>query len=147
MLTAGLVADRGTPIKRVWARSDWPLAERVYGRVDRPLCSSRPPPGSSTKLRERGHPGRFAALKLLANQLARDLPVDIRTKRDDFWGWAERAGQELSGLDGPDRKWCDTGRGGARTNSQPSFPHVRISLSVDDRPLEPKSRCGGTVGK
>jgi hypothetical protein len=45
---------------------------------------------------------QFPALKLLASQLARDLPIDVRKYPEDFTGWAERAQAELDGLQDQD---------------------------------------------
>jgi hypothetical protein len=45
-----------------------------------------------------------AALELLANQLARDVPIDTRAERGDFAGWSARARSQLTNLEARDRE-------------------------------------------
>lgn len=108
VLTVGLVADRGTAIKRIWGRSDWPLAERVIAENTGRVLFLRTAIWAFAEAEAGGERwANPAALKLLANQLARDLPVDLRTKRDDFSGWARRAREELNGIEAADRERRD----------------------------------------
>jgi hypothetical protein len=105
ILTNGLMADRGTPIKRIWGRSDWPLAHRVIADTSGRVLFLKTAMWVFNQAMGDGNEWEnFAALKLMASQLARDLPVDIRTKPDDFEGWSARARTELAGLEGTDRE-------------------------------------------
>lgn len=100
MLTNGLVANTGTPIKRIWARSDWPLADRVVADTSgRVLFLKTALWVFEQATRADAKWANQAALEMLANQLARDVPIDTRALHRDFSAWSARVREELAGLE------------------------------------------------
>jgi hypothetical protein len=82
-LCHGLTSDRGEAIKRLWARSDWPLEDRVVApttgrvqhlRVTIRLCEIAAAEGGAADP---------TMLKIIAADHARDLP-GLRIKRGEF---------------------------------------------------------------
>lgn len=104
VLTTGLIADSGTPIKRIWARSDWPLADRIVADTSGRVIFLKT---AAWVFDEAVTPGsRWAnpeALEYLASQLARDVPIEQRASKD-YRGWTARAREELAKIAESDRK-------------------------------------------
>lgn len=104
-LAHGLTSERFEPIKRLWARSDWPLWMRIVapttGRVQHlqmtvALCRIAISIGESAADPE--------MLKILAADHARDVP-GVAFKRGQFplEDWCSRAQALLDQHEGPDR--------------------------------------------
>jgi hypothetical protein len=103
-LCHGLTFDRGEPIRRLWARSDWPLHERVVapttGRVLYLRMTARL---AELAMRYQAVAADAEMLKYLAADNARDLGLPF--KRGDFPldAWQESALAQLRGLEEEDR--------------------------------------------
>ena len=94
-LCHGITAERGEAIKRLWGRSDWPLAERVVapttGRVQHLQMTI-----SLCRIAEQGdHVADPDMMRILAADHARDVPgLDVRRGTFELDVWL-KAAQEL----------------------------------------------------
>jgi hypothetical protein len=92
-LCHGLTADRFEPIKRLWARSDWPLSERVVAPTTGRVLHLR----MTVRLCELAiEVGEAAAkpemLRIIAADHARDVPnVRVERGKFDLVGWRDAA--------------------------------------------------------
>lgn len=101
-LCHGLTHDRGEAIRRLWARSDWPLAMRIVapttGRVQHLRMTAK-----VCELAEK-HEASPDKLHYLAADLARDLPgTEVRRGTFDLDGWRATARDELARVEDEDR--------------------------------------------
>jgi hypothetical protein len=100
-LCFALTFDRGEAIKRLWARSDWPLERRVMaptsGRIQHLKMTKRL---SELALEAGDTAADPLAMKIIAADHARDLP-DVTFRRGDFplETWRDLAGRMLDDLE------------------------------------------------
>lgn len=95
-LCFGLTHDRAEPIKRLWARSDWPLEERIVapttGRVQHLRMTAR-----LCEIANGENAVDPMMIKILAADHARDLPgVDVRRGEFQLDLWREVALKHLT---------------------------------------------------
>jgi hypothetical protein len=83
-LCFGLTFDRHQPIKRLWARSDWPLEWRIVapttGRIQHLKITSRL---CDLGMKAEGNSVDSEMVKIIAADHARDLP-DVRIQKGNF---------------------------------------------------------------
>jgi hypothetical protein len=103
VLAHGLIEDGGTPVKRVWARSDWPFEVRVIAKnTSRVLFLKTALWVFEQAAGEGAGWAQFPGLKMFASQLARDVGADVRKKPDDFEMWYRLAEDELKAISAED---------------------------------------------
>jgi hypothetical protein len=102
-LCHGLTYDRGEAIKRLWARSDWPLEKRVVApttgrvlflRIAVWLNALAEAPPAAWARRD--------LLEYLAADCARDLGFNVRKGDRDFADWRAAAKEELTKVEPED---------------------------------------------
>lgn len=103
-LCHGLTFDRGEPIRRLWARSDWPLHERIVapttGRVLYLRTAARL---AELALRDQAVAADAEMLKYLAADSARDLGLPFKRGEFPLDVWRESALTQLEPLEEADR--------------------------------------------
>lgn len=105
-LCHGLTYDRGEAMKRVWARSDWPLEERIVGPISGRIVFLRFAEWISRLAEEAAGSSSPAArperLMYMAADCARDLGFRVRKGDRDFAQWRQAAREELDRKFGED---------------------------------------------
>jgi len=107
-LCHGLTHDRGHAVKRLWARSDWPLGDRIvtpiFGRAQYLRATAR-----FVELAMKAD--EFAAnsdiLRFMAADHARDLGVKVRHGHFELVEWRELAQKQLATIAGKERDLID----------------------------------------
>ena len=104
-LCHGLTFDRGEPIRRLWARSDWSLHERVVapttGRVLYLRMTARL---AELAMRDEAVAANTEILKYLAADNARDLGFPFKRGEFPLDDWRENALRQLEPLEEEDRE-------------------------------------------
>ena len=103
-LCHGLTFDRGEPIRRLWARSDWPLHERLVapttGRVLHLHMTARL---AELAMRDEAVAADPEVLKYLAADNARDLGLPFKHGHFPLDRWRESALAQLAHVEAEDR--------------------------------------------
>jgi hypothetical protein len=142
-LCHGLVHDRGEAIKRLWGRSDWPLAQRVVapttGRIQHlklteRLCEIARTAGDTAADPE--------MLRFLAADHAKDLP-GVKAKRGEFEleRWREIALELLEELEPRDRE-----RREEAAERLAGLPEEQQLFGVPEGPMFPLPTPGRAAG-
>ena len=105
-LCYALTHDRHAPIKRLWARSDWPLERRIVApttaRVQHLMMTERL---CDLALRTRATAAEPELMQTIAAEHARDLPgITVRHGEFDLKLWRDRASELLAELEPRDRE-------------------------------------------
>lgn len=104
-LCHGLTFDRGEPIRRLWARSDWPLHERIVapttGRVLYLRMTARL---AELAMRDEAVAADGEKLKYLAADNARDVGLPFKRGEFPLDAWRDRALAQLEPLEREDRE-------------------------------------------
>jgi hypothetical protein len=123
-LCFGLTHDRGEAIKRLWARSDWPLERRVVaptsGRIQHLKLTRRL---AELALETGDGAADTVAMKIIAADHARDLP-GVKFRRGDFplEAWRDTAARLLDELEARDLEVrVEAARGIARRSERFQF--------------------------
>ena len=103
----GLTHERGEGMKRLWARSDWALEDRIVGPTTGRVLFLRFTEWINLRAEEadagRSPAARPELLMYLAADCARDLGFRVRKGDRDFVKWREAAREELLGKEEADR--------------------------------------------
>jgi hypothetical protein len=104
-LCHGLTFDRGEPIRRLWARSDWPLHDRIVAPTTSRVLYLR----TTARLAELAMRDQAIAtdpdmLKYLAADNARDLGLPFKRGEFPLDTWREYALAQLQSIEEEDRQ-------------------------------------------
>lgn len=102
-----LTYDHGQPVKRYWARSDWPLAERIMGPMSGRVLFMR---GAlwAISLAQRAERGERAVvsieiLKYIAADQARDAGIAVKRGEFPYEAWLSAINESLQQHEEEDR--------------------------------------------
>lgn len=138
-LCHALTFDRGEPIRRLWARSNWPLHERVVapttGRVLYLRMTARL---AELAIRNESVAADPETLKYLAADNARDLGLPFKRGQFPLDDWRENALKQLEPLEREDRE--------ARMEAAEFLAHELSPLAqLFGRPQRPVMLPGGAT--
>ena len=107
-LCHGLTHDRGEAVKRLWARSDWGIADRIvtplFGRAQYLRATAR---FATLAMDADGFAAEPDLLRFIAADHARDLGVLVRRGEFAFQEWGAAAEKELSTIASKEREAVD----------------------------------------
>jgi len=107
-LCHGLTHDRTEAVKRLWARSDWDLADRVvtpvFGRAQYLRSTAR---FSALAMKADGFAANPELLRFIAADHARDLGLTVQRGRFELEEWRAMAERQLSEISTKEREFVN----------------------------------------
>lgn len=140
-LCHGLTFDRGEPIRRLWARSNWPLHERIVApTTSRVLYLRMTKRLAELAMRDEDVAADSEMLKYLAADNARDLGLQFRRGEFPLESWRDSALTQLRTIEEEDRD--------ARMEAAERLARTLPSISqLFGRPPAPVALPGGAAAR